>query len=237
MCKHILMVAIIVVAGVESALAHESEPTYNRVSLSVSVEREVENDILIAVLFAEHQAQRQQTVSREVNKAIRWALDESKQRDGIKVQTTHYNTSPVYTKKVISGWRARQSIRLESSDPEQLGELIGELQERLSIESVNYAVSKAARDVVEESLTTDALAQYRRRAELITHNLGRKSYRIVQLNINTQGGVRPRQMAYANRGMMATEAGAAPAIEAGVQKITVSITGAINVSYSIGNCC
>lgn len=207
--------------------AHDNAPTYDRVSLNASAEQEVENDTLVAVLFAEHQAQRQKDVSKVVNEAVRWALDKAKSKPGIKVQTTQYNTSPVYNKKVITGWRARQSIRLESSDADAIGELIGELQERMSIGSINYAVSKSARDAVEEGLTSEALEQFKRRAELIARDLGRKSYRIVQLNINTGGG-RPQPIAYAAR-VATMESAAAPAIEAGVQTVTVNVSGTIEV--------
>lgn len=206
--------------------AHDGDPSYDRISLSASAEREVENDTLVAELYAEHQAQRQRDVSTVVNGAVAWALKKSKGQAGIKVQTTQYNTSAVYNKQTITGWRARQSIRLESTDAEKLSDLIGELQEKLSIGSIRYAVSKAARDAVEETLTSQAIAQFKRRAELVTRDLGRKSYRLVQLNIHAQGG-NPRPVAYAARGM-AMDA-AAPAIEAGVQTLGVNISGTIEV--------
>ncbi|MDP6184269.1 MAG: SIMPL domain-containing protein [Gammaproteobacteria bacterium] len=228
MYRNIAIAGAIAVASSAVAFAHDGEPTYDRVSLSASAEREVENDLLIAVLFAEHQAQRQQTVSTKVNEAVRWALDRSKQRPGVKVQTTQYSTSPIYNKKVITGWRARQSIRLESKAPDKLSDLIGELQERMSIGAINYAVSKPTRDLAEEKLISEALAQFRRRAGLIAQDLGRKSYRIVQINVNTQGG-RPTPIAYGARGVAAMERSAAPAIEAGVQKLTVNISGTIEV--------
>jgi predicted secreted protein len=167
-------------------------------------------------------------VSETLIAASRGALDKDKATDGIKVQTTQYNTSPLYDKKIITGWRARQSIRLESKDADALSDLIGELQKRLSIGSVNYAVSKAARDLAEESLTSEALTKYRQRAELVTRDLGRKTYRIVQININSQGA-HPRQVAYATRGIAAMEGPAGPAIEAGVQSVTVNVSGTIEV--------
>ena len=89
-------------------------------------------------------------------------------------------------------------------------------------------MSKAARDAAEESLTTQALAQYSHRAELVTNELGRKTYRIVQININTQGA-HPRQVAYATRGIAVMEKSAGPAIEADVQRVTVNVSGAIEV--------
>ena len=219
---------VLVAVSLGSAIAHDAEPTYDRITLSASAEREVENDLLVAVLFAEYQASRQQKVSETVNAAIRWVLDKSKETDGIKVQTMQYSTASLYDKKIITGWRARQSIRLESKDAEKLSDLIGELKERLSVGSVNYAVSKAERDLAAEALTAEALAQYRRRAEQIARELGRKTYRIVQLNINSQG-VHPRQIAYATRGAMAMEKAAGPAIEAGVQSVSVNVSGTIEV--------
>jgi predicted secreted protein len=146
----------------------------------------------------------------------------------VKVQTTQYNTSPVYTKNVVTAWRARQAIRLESTDSDAISELIGELQERLSIGSIDYTVSKAARDAIENTLTAEALAQFKQRAELIARELGRKSYRIVQLHVSTQGG-QPQPIAYAARGMVAMEAAVAPAIEAGVQTVTVHVSGTIEI--------
>jgi predicted secreted protein len=213
------------------AMGHESEPSFNRVSLTVTAERDVDNDTLVAVLFSEHQSQRQQAASNSVNSAIRWALDITKERGTIKVQTTQYNTSPIYDKQAITGWRARQSIRLESKDSKALSELIGMLQEKLSIASVNYTVSKAARNTVEESSISEALIQYRRRADLVASDLGRKSYRVVQLNINAHG-TSPQPMAYATRGMAAMEKSLGPAIEAGVQKVAVNISG--NIELDVG---
>lgn len=226
MIRKILLILMLLLSAT-FACAHDTDPTYDRVSLDASAEQEVENDTLVAVLFAEHQAQRQKDVSTVVNEAVRWALDKAKGKSGIKVQTTQYNTSPVYNKKVISGWRARQSIRLESTDADLISDLIGELQERMSIGSINYAVSKSARDAVEEALTSAALEQFKRRAELVARDLGRKSYRIVQLHINTQGG-RPQPIAYAAR-VATMEAAQAPAIEAGVQTVTVAVSGTIEV--------
>lgn len=225
------VLGLVVIVGVLVSVnlnAHEAESTYDRVSLEASAEREVENDTLVAQLFAEHQAQRQQDVSSAVNEAVRWALERAKKVAAVKVQTTQYNTSPVYTKNVITAWRARQAIRLESTDTDKISELIGELQERLSIGSIDYAVSKAARDAIQDALTAEALAQFKQRAELIARELGRTSYRIVQLHVSTQGG-HPQPVAYATRDLAEKEGAVAPAIEAGVQTVTVHVSGTIEI--------
>ena len=209
---------------------HDMETEYNRISLTASAEREVENDLLVANLYAEHQAQKQQDVANHVNKAIRWALDRSKKVSTVKVQTTQYNTSPLYNKQIIKGWRARQGIRLESTDAAPLGELIGDLQEQLLVASINYGVSKQARDSAEEELTEEALQLFTKRAQQIANTLGRDGFQIVQIHVNTQGG-RPVPVSYATRGLARAEAmDAAPAIESGVQNVSVSVNGTVEIN-------
>ena len=230
-CIFILALTTTVVGVFASAavLAHDNPPVFDRVSVSASAEDQVDNDLLIAVLFAEHQAQKQRTVSEFVNEAIQWAIAKAKTRDVVKVQTTQYNTSPTYKKSIITGWRARQSIRLESRDADAMSELIGELQERLAIASVNYGVSKQNRDAAEDALIARALAQFKHRATLIATELKRAGYRIVQLNVNTQGGHRPPVYAYRSAALEDASAASAPAIEAGEQTISVTVNGTIEL--------
>lgn len=209
---------------------HEMEAQYNRISLSASAEREVENDLLVANLYAEHQAQKQQDVANHVNKAIRWALERCKGVETVKVQTTQYNTSPLYNKQIINGWRARQGIRLESTDAATLGELIGDLQEQLLVASIDYGVSKQSRDSAEEELTEQALRLFMKRARHISQTLGRDGFQIVQIHVNAQGG-RPVPISYATRGLARAEAmDAAPAIESGVQNVSVSVNGTVEIN-------
>ncbi len=226
----ILILLLSLMISITSVEAHEVDNHFNRVSFSTSAEREVENDLLVANLYSEHQAQQQKDVSDHVNKATTWALDKSNKVSGVKVQTTQYSTSPIYTKRIISGWRARQGIRLESTDSAVLGTLIGELQERLLVGSINYGVSKKSRDKVEEALTAEALAKFTKRANVITHELDRNSYQIVEIQVNTQGG-QPVPINYMAKGLGRSDSKVtAAAIEAGVQKITVSITGTIEMN-------
>ena len=60
------------------------------------------------------------------------------------------------------------------------------------------------------------------------HDVEPSFNRIVQLNVNARGAsLQP--IAYADRGMAAMEKSAGPAIEAGVQKVGVTISGNIEL--------
>jgi len=205
--------------------------TYDQIDLSASAEREIDNDLLVAVVYAEVQAQRQAEASNEINEAIQWALKNADDVRGVTTQTLQYSSFPVYgNNQRIVAWQARQSLRLQSDDSDTLSELLGELQQRVAIQSVNYAVSTAARDAADDKLIAEALAQFNRRAALIADELGRSGYRIVRMSISTSGNS-PSPIAYRQRGLATMEADvAAPALDAGVQTVRVNISGTIELN-------
>ena len=77
----------------------------------------------------------------QINRTMDWALKTAKARAKIEVRTSGYRTYPVYDKDKIRRWRATQELLLESADFAELGNLIGQLQERLQVASMNFSVS------------------------------------------------------------------------------------------------
>jgi predicted secreted protein len=214
------------------ACAHEQEqPQYDQVDFSVTAEREVPNDLLVVVLYAEQQGQRQAEVADKVNTAIAWALEQVRAASAVRAQTLQYGTYPIYANNAtaITGWRARQSLRLESADTRALGDLLGALQGRLAIETVGYQVSQASRDAAEKGLTSEALTEFQARAAQIAAALGRGGYRVVRINLSA-GGEAPRPVPYRAAVMLAEQAAPAPPqLESGVQTLTVTAAGTIQL--------
>ncbi len=202
---------------------------YNRVDLNASASMEVENDTLVAVLYAQKEGNNTAKLSKEVNKAIAEAVAKAKEMPSIKVQTLEYSTNPVYKRNILSGWQVRQSIRLESKDSTALSDLIGTLQKKLKVDHISYAISPERRKEVEEQLIAEAIAAFNHRAELVAKAMDRNGFRLIQIQVNTSGmGHMPYPVA--TIGMRATEAkAAAPTLEAGTQRVTVSVTGAVEL--------
>lgn len=212
-----------------AAMAQESPPVYDRIDLNVSAERQVENDIMVAVVYAEVEANNQARAADEVNQAIRFAADRARATAGIEQQTLRYSTRPVYANdRRIIGWVARQSLRLESKDAAVLSTLLGELQTRVAIESLGSTLSKAARDTVEDEVIAEAIALFRRRATQIAAELDREGYRLVHMSVGSSGGY-PAQARMALFEMQVADASAAPTIEAGVQTVSVQVNGTIEL--------
>lgn len=223
-----VFLALAAAASLGNAAAQD-EQTYDRVDLNATASRDVANDLLIAFVFAEVEANDQADAADQVNEAITWALNRTRTVAGVTAQTTNYSTRPVYAnERRIVGWVARQSLRLESTDAEALSELLGELQQRVAIQSINYGLSSDSRDAAEDSLIAEALAQFNRRAALIAGELNRGGFRIVRLSVGSSGASPPRFMDMAARGAATLEF-AAPEIEAGTQTLSVSVNGTVEL--------
>ncbi len=222
--------ALLAILTLPVALAAEQQgPTHNLINFSVEASAEVDNDLLVAVLYAQREGSQPARLADEVNQAVNWGIAQAKATAGVKVQTQSYQTQPVYRSGKLTGWRVSQAIRLESREAAALSELVGKLQEQLAVQSLGFEVSDAARRAADEGLTTQALDSFTARAKLLTRQLGRSSYRLVRVNVNSAGGPVPRPMLRA-MAMEADMAAAAPVLEAGTQRLAVSVDGTIELT-------
>lgn len=228
------MIALLVLgAFVATASADDAVLTYDRVSLSVEAEAQVANDTVFAELFSELEGERASEVASEVNQAITWALAEAEKVEQVSAQTTGYYSHPVHRNQTVIGWRVRQSLRLESRDTARLSQLVGILQQRLAIASVTYAISPGLRAETEDKLIARALASFQNRARLITRELGRSDFRIVQLDVATSGSpVRPLPVQRMALSMEAAESASPPSLESGVQRVSVQASGVIELKLN-----
>jgi predicted secreted protein len=208
--------------------AGEQERYYDRIQLHNSASAEVENDVVIAILYAQKEGQEPGTLTDSVNHLIAKALEQAQGVAGIKVQTLGYRTSPIYQQQRLSGWRVRQSMRLQSTHSDRLSKLLSKLQSYLALDSISYAISPAQRQQVEEALTLEVIDAFRKRADLVTKQFGRKTYRLVEISIQASDHtVNPYRM---RATMMATErASAAPALAAGSQTLRIQASGTIEL--------
>lgn len=209
------------------AAAHESENHYDRVHLSAKAQTQVENDTVIAALYAQEEGSDAAQLADLVNRRISEAIKLIKQHDRIKVQTGSYNTTPVYKNNKITGWRVRQTIRVESLDMALMSDLLGQLQKTLAVQQISYTVSPDLKNRTDDELISEALAVFEQRAKKITAQLKRKNYKIVDINISTSVNHYPRRL-YDAAVPMASKV-AAPAIESGEQTLAVTVSGQIEM--------
>jgi predicted secreted protein len=208
--------------------ADETPIRYDQIDLSAQASMEVDNDTLIAVLYAQQEGSDLSALTNKVNSAITQAVGQAKAAESVTVQTLGYQTSPTYQQQRLTGWRVRQSIRLESRQSERLSQLLSQLQSTLALDSLSYAVSTERRQAVEDQLIKQAIDAFQRRAKLITTRLGHKQYRLVEMSINTSGQT-PRPIRLRASMMAMEKSVAAPSLEAGSQTIRVDVSGRIEL--------
>ncbi|PVV06355.1 MAG: hypothetical protein B6D82_18135 [gamma proteobacterium symbiont of Ctena orbiculata] len=223
-----MLLSLNLAASPFSLSAGEGVHHYDRIQLRSSASAEVENDTLIAVLYAQQEGSEPAALSDSVNRLITQAVSEAKLSEGIKVQTLGYQTSPIYQQQRLTGWRVRQSIRLQSLHSDRLSQLLNKLQSSLALESISYTISPAQREKVGEALTLQAIDAFRKRADLVTKQFGRERCRLVEMAIESSD--RPYQPFNMRANMMALErSAAAPALEAGSQTVRIEVTGTIEL--------
>ena len=201
---------------------------YDRVTLSATASDMIANDMMAATLTREARGKETATLADEVNQQIEWAVAEVKKHPDFKVRTQAYNTWPVYNKNVVTGWRVSQTIRIESHDAAALSKLLETLQKRLNLTGISFTVSPALREKSENALISRAIEAFKKRADIIARELGHAKHRVVKLNVSTSGG----GPVFKARTMVADESApamAAPAMEAGESRLTVTVNGEIEL--------
>lgn len=207
--------------------AGADELNYNQVQLAAEAKGEVPNDTLVAVLYSRHEGHDPAALAGKVNQEIGWAVKMAKETPEIHTQTLSYRTNPKYDKGHLIGWRAEQSVQIKSRDIPGISKLIGDLQSKLAVQSVSYLVSDEVRKKAEEKLIKEALQNFQQRAAMITQSLGRKDYRLVHINVNTNKVPTPRPYMRS----MAMEAQATtPTFETGSQDLSLTVMGTVEIS-------
>jgi predicted secreted protein len=210
------------------AVAHENggDVLFNRVYLDAQAERQIPNDEMRVVLVTEHQGKSPSDLAQRVNRDMAWALEVAKPVKEVAAGSGSYRTFPLYEDNLIVGWRAMQELELTSTAMERLTELTGRLQERLQVRDMQFRPTRATRDKHQEELMEEALAAFKRRAEIVSRHMPTKDYRIVEMHVNAGGG--PQPVMY-ERAMMKMDAGGRPAVEAGTSLLIVTVSG--NVQF------
>lgn len=221
--RHGYLIALLLLPGF-MAQADEQEVLFNRVYLDAQAERQIPNDEMRVVLVTEHQGRDPAELAQRVNRDMAWALAVVKGEKEIAAASGGYRTIPLYEDRLIVGWRASQELELTSTATGRLTELTGTLQERLQVRDMQFRPTKATRDRHQDELMEEALASFKRRADIVSRHMPAKDYRIVEIHVGAGGG--PQPVMY-ERAMMKMDAGGAPAVEAGTSLLTVTVSGSV----------
>lgn len=229
--RHVLCAVLtaVLLACCMRAAGAESETHYNRVQLQAQQLESVGNDTMHVSLNSFGEARDPAGLAARINEDMAWALEIAKRHEGVTVGTGGYRTYPVYSDNELKGWRGEQSLELEGRDSRVMSRLVGELQDKLQVNSMSFSVSDEKRSEVENRLIGRALDAFKARAAIVVGNLHASGYRIVDISIGTASQRPPAPYPV---GAMAApmKAESRVAVESGESDISVSVSGTIELS-------
>ena len=230
MVRWITPIAVLGVALAAAPVRGQApEPKYNSVELQAEAHREVSNDTLNAVLFAELNDADAGKLASALNRKVNEALEAAAQFKAVRVRSGNNQTYPVYDRQQrLTGWRGRAELRLESGDFQAAAALIGKLQAGMQLGQILFSASRDLRKKAEDELIAEAIRAFRARADIARTAIGGRSYRIRRMTINTGGGFVPPRP-FVARAVASAEAVPPPQLEGGASQITVSVSGTIEV--------
>lgn len=209
----------------------DEEPRYNQVNLDAQVTEQVSNDTMHVSMNTYGEHREAAKLAAQINRDMEWALALAKQHAAIKVSTGSYQTWPLQSKDNTStrGWRGQQGLTLESRDSATLSTLVGQLQERLKVNAMNFSVSDEKRVAVENRLIDSALEAFKARANIVSRNLKADGYRIVTITVNTSGQSPPVIYRQRMTTMAMEAADTAVAVEGGESEVRVAVSGTVEL--------
>lgn len=230
--KPLLLTPLLVAGSLLLNSAQAAEPRFNQVSLRAQASTEVPHDLMSVTLYSEERGAEPNVIAEKVTAQLNQAVTSARKVEGIKISMGNRNSYPVYGEKnqEITAWQERGEVRLESKDFTALSQLTGELLKELKMGGMQFAIAPETRREHEDKLLAEAISAFKARAKIATDALGGKSYKVVNLNLNTSNfPTPPMYMRAASAKYAMSEAADIPQVEGGNAQVTLSADGVIEV--------
>lgn len=198
-----------------------------KVNLDARATMEVDNDVMRASLFIEMEDTDASRLADKVNRATGEALKLTKGFAGLRAKTSGYTSYPVTEKSKIVRWRSRSEIAIEGEDFRLMADAIGKLQAIMQLGAVDFSVSPGARTKAENALTQSAIAEFLRKAELVTKGFKGSGFNVLEASVSSEGSDSPPPRPMVMMKSMSDSASAAPSMEGGTSRITMVVNGSI----------
>ncbi len=202
------------------------------VSLSSSATVQVPNDWIAVQFSTTKEGTDAAAVQAALKEALAAALAQSRQvakPDGhVEVQGGGFSLQPRFNNKgLVNGWMGTTSLTVQGRDMGTIAELAGRVQ-TMTVGSLDYSVSREAREKVEGEVAAQAIAHFRARAADYAKAFGYGSYVVREVNIAFDNG-QPPPRPFRAKAAMAPSLGEALPVEAGSGNVTANVNGSVQL--------
>lgn len=221
-----------------ASLAHAQAPLPQPASegvlvLSASATQEVPRDWMSLTLSVSREGSDATAVQNQLKQAVDAALAEARKqaRPGqVELQTGGFSIYPRYgSKGQLTGWQGSTELVVEGRDMATIGQLSGRISS-MTIQRVNYSLSREAREKVEAEVAAQAIARFRARAAEQARLFGYAAYAVREVNVALdQPGPMPYAAPRVAMAMAKAPEGDALPVEAGKGTVSATVSGSVQM--------
>ena len=203
------------------------------VSLNSSATVQVPNDWITVQFSTSKEGIDANAVQAALKEALGMALAQARQvarPDGhVEVQGGGFSLQPRFNAKgIVNGWSGTTSLTVQGRDMGTIADLAGRIQS-MTVGSLDYSVSREAREKAEGELAGQAIARFRAKAADYAKAFGYGTFTVREANINFDSGQpTPRPFLMQARKMAVSDSASLPT-EAGSGSVTANVNGSVQL--------
>jgi predicted secreted protein len=202
------------------------------VSLNSSATVQVPNDWIAVQFTTSKEGADANAVQAALKEALGAALAQARQvarPDGhVEVQGGGFSLQPRFNAKgVVNGWTGTTSLVVQGRDMGTIAELAGRVQ-AMTVGSLDYSISREAREKVEGDVSGQAIARFRAKAADYAKAFGYATFTVRDANVSVDNG-QPPPRPYLRKAAMASSVGEALPVEAGSGSVTANVNGSVQL--------
>ena len=202
------------------------------VSLNSSATVQVPNDWITVQFSTSKEGVDANAVQAALKEALGTALAQARQvarPDGhVEVQGGGFSLQPRFNNKgVVNGWSGTTSLTVQGRDMGTIAELAGRVQS-MTVGSLDYSVSREAREKVEGDVAAQAIARFRAKAADYAKAFGYATFTVRDANVSVDNG-QPTPRPYRAKLTMGVSASDSLPVEAGSGTVTANVNGSVQL--------
>ena len=201
-------------------------------TLNSSATVQVPNDWISVQFSTTREGVDAAVVQADLKAALGAALSQARlveKGDGhVEVQGGGFSLQPrLNAKGLVNGWTGTTSLWVQGRDMGTIAELAGRVQ-TMTVASLDYSVSREAREKVEGEVAAQAIARFRARAADYARAFGYTTFTVRETNVSVDGG-QPVPRPFRMKAAMASSVGDALPVEAGSGAVTANVNGSVQL--------
>lgn len=203
--------------------------------LSASARKEVQHDWLSIVVRAQQEGADPVALQNQLKTTLEAALSSLRPRlepQQLEVRSGHFGIYPRHNNQGrVTGWQGQVDLVVEGRDFARVSQLAGNLP-RMTVAQADFSLSREGRQQLEAEVQSQAVQNFRQRAQALARDFGFAGYTLRQVNVSAvdrpEPGIQPRLMV-AEAAMAPAAAPSAIPLVAGKDEVRITVSGSIQL--------